>query len=139
MQASPNQPDGPAYLQHLLALLRLLRSAGSAVLAQGSLHGKLLAVEWAQEKQRLLAMLLVILLGFACLLVIMLLGAGLVIALSWETSYRIHALLAMIAFYALGLALSWRRLRRLSAQGDEVFAGTRAELAADLALLKSSL
>lgn len=136
---SPNPADSPAPLIHLLALLRLVRTAGSAVLAQTSLHGQLLAVEWAQEKQRLLAMVVVILLGFACLLAIMLLGTALVLALSWETDYRIAAVLALLALYGLGLALAWRRFEQLLALGDSVFAGTRSELAADLALLKGAL
>lgn len=139
MPASPNPPDGSAPLIHLLALLRLLRTAGSALLTQGSLHGQLLAVEWAREKQRLLAMFLTILLGFACLLVIMLLCAVVVLVLTWQTDYRIPAVLGLMALYGLGLALAFWRFNRLSALGDSVFAGTRNEVAADLALLKDLL
>lgn len=139
MPASPVQPDNSVPVIHLLRLLRLFRSAGSALLAQTSLHGQLLAVEWAREKQRLLAMLLVILLGFACLLAIMLLGAALVLALSWETDYRIPAVLGVIALYGLGLAVAWWHFKRLAALGDSVFAGTRSELAADLQLIKDAL
>ena len=139
MSASPIQPDSSVPVIHLLRLLRLFRSAGSALLAQTSLHGQLLMVEWAREKQRLLAMLLVILLGFACLLAIMLLGAALVLALSWETDYRIPAVLGLIALYGLGLAVAWWHFKRLVTLGDSVFAGTRSELAADLQLLKEAL
>lgn len=134
-----NKPEGSALMIRLLTLLRLLRTTSNAVLTQTSLHAQLLAVEWAKEKQRLLAMLVAILLGFACLLVIMLLSCSVVLALSWETDYRIPAVLALIALHALGLAVAWWHFKRLSALGNSVFAGTRSELAADLALLKEAL
>lgn len=124
---------------HPLTALRLLRSAGGALFAQVALHGQLAWVEWAEEKRRLGQMLIVTLLGFACLLAAMLLVTLLVLALSWETAYRIPALMALIAVHALGAAVAWRRLQALSALGCRTFAATREELAADIALLKSTL
>ena len=70
----------------------------------------------------------------------MLLAAGAAaIALCWSTPLRIPALLVVLALYMLGAVLAWRRLLVLSAQGEQSFAATRAELAADLALLRSRL
>lgn len=136
MQALPTGPAGPI---RLLTLLRLLRLAGTALLEQTSLHAQLLAVEWAREKQRLLAMLLVILLGYACLLAMLLVGSGVILALAWETDYRIPAALSLLVLYAVGMALAWWRFNCLSARAESMFAGTRNELAADLAVLRSAL
>ncbi|MWV17377.1 hypothetical protein F3I16_15140 [Pseudomonas sp. L-22-4S-12] len=123
----------------MLALLRLLRSAGRALFAQAALHGQLARVEWAEEKHRLLQMLLTSLLGFACLLGVLLLGNALVLALSWATPYRIPALLGLLTVHGLGGLLAWRRLQALAARSCQGFAATRAELAADIDLLKRSL
>lgn len=124
---------------NLFALLRLLRSAGRALFAQAALHGQLVCLEWAEERQRLLRMLLTTLFGLACLLCFMLLGNALVVALSWATPYRIHALLGLLCLHGLAGALAWRHLHSLLDKGSTSFAATRAELAADIALIKSTL
>ncbi len=123
----------------LFALLRLLRSAGRALFAQAALHGQLAWLEWAEEKQRLLHILLTTLFGFACLLCLMLLGNALVLALSWATAYRIHALLGLLCLHGLAGAIAWRHLHRLLRKSRTSFAATRTELAADIALIKSTL
>lgn len=134
-----SQASSDATAIHPLTALRLLLSAGGALFAQAALHGQLARVEWAEEKRRLEQMLMVTLLGFACLLGAMLLVTALVLALSWETAYRIPALIALIAVHALGTAIAWRRFQALSALGSRTFAATREELAADITLLKSKL
>lgn len=136
--AAAQPRTGPTDL-NLLAVLRLLRSSGQALLAQAALHGQLARVEWAQEKNRLIQMLLISVLGFACLLCVLLLGNALVLALSWATPYRIPAFLGLLFVQGLGCLLAWRRLQTLAARSSQGFAATRAELAADIALLKSYL
>lgn len=121
------------------ALLRLLRSAGRALFAQAALHGQLASVEWQAEKHRLLHMLLAAVLGCVCLLALVLLGSALVLAWSWATPYRMPVVLALLLLHSLGIALAGYRLHRLVARGGPSFAATRAELAADLALFKSTL
>jgi uncharacterized membrane protein YqjE len=144
-QAEPSEPPDQATPRaagatlNPLDVIRILRSAGGALFAQAALHGKLAGVEWAQEKRRLLKMLLVTLLGFASLLCVMLFVGVLVLALSWETAYRIPAVIALIAIYALATGTAWRRFQALSALSEQSFAATREELAADIALLKSKL
>ena len=123
----------------LLGANRILRSAGVALLAQVSLHGQLAWVEWGQEKNRLLKMLLVTLLGFAALLCAMLAAGVLLLSVSWDTAYRIPAVLALLVLYALGAGIAWRRFVALSALSSHSFAATREEFAADIALLKSTL
>jgi len=44
-----------------------------------------------------------------------------------------------VGFYGLGAGFAWRRFAALAALGSQSFAATRAELAADLALLRSKL
>lgn len=123
----------------LVALWCELRLIGPSLLALAALHGKLAQQEWAQEKARLLQLLLTSLLGFACLLITLLLSCALVVVLSWQTPYRIHALLGLLLGHGLAVALAWWRVRRLLARGSMSFAASRNELAADIALLKSKL
>lgn len=122
-----------------LKAVHLLRAAGSALFAQASLHGKLVRVEWAEEKSRLLRLTATALLGFACLLCVMLFAGVLVLAVSWDTVYRIPAVIAVVAVYALGCGIAWHKLQELAAQGEQAFAATREEIAADLEMLKSRL
>lgn len=137
VKQAPAAPQAPEL--NWFALLRLLRSAGRALLAQTALHGQLARVEWAEERNRLLQMLLATLLGFACALTLLLLCSTLVLVLSWATPYRIPALLGLLLVHGLGCVIAWRRFQALAARSSESFAATRAELAADIALLKSRL
>lgn len=118
--------------------LRLLFSAGGALLAQAGLHGQLARLEWAEEKSRLHRMLITGLVGFASLLCSMIFIGILVMATTWHTGYRIQAIIAAVALYGLATGLAWRRLRSLSALGKDAFAATREEFSADLALLRGT-
>jgi uncharacterized membrane protein YqjE len=122
-----------------LNAIRILRSAGGALFDQVALHGQLAQVEWGEEKNRLLKMLIGAVLGFACLLCVILSLGALALALCWETIYRIPVAAVLVALYGLGTGLAWRRFVALSALSGQSFAATRVELAADLALLRSKL
>lgn len=134
--ASAAEPVTPL---NTLDTLNTLRKAGDALLTQTLLYGQLLRVEWDEEKNRLRNMFMVMLLGFACLLCLMFFAGGLVLALSWDTAYRIPALIALIALYGAGVALAGFRIQSLSARSSQAFAATREEFVADMALLKSRL
>jgi uncharacterized membrane protein YqjE len=121
------------------AVLRIVRNAGGALLVQAGLHARLLRVEWAEAKERLMKMLLATLLGFACLLALLLTLGALLVALSWGTPYRLQALAALTALYALGAAFAWRSFQVQSQLNSTSFAATRVELAADLDLLRGQL
>jgi len=123
----------------LLEAVRNLHAAGGALLVQGMLHGQLARVEWEEEKNRLLKMLLATLFGFACMLCVLLSAGALVLAAAWETAYRTPAFLGLILLYGFGAVAAWRRLRAGAALGDQAFAASREELAADATLLKTSL
>jgi len=118
--------------------LRLLFSAGGALLTQAGLHGQLARLEWAEEKARLHRMLITGLLGFASLLSSMIFIGILVMATTWDTVYRIPAIIAVVAVYGLTTGLAWRRLRSLSALGKDAFTATREEFAADMAMLRGT-
>lgn len=122
-----------------LDVLRLLRSGGGAMFAQALLHGRLAHVEWQEEKGRLLRMLAVTLLGFACLVCLLLFAGGLVVAATWPTAYRLPACAGLLSLYATGVVVAWRRFQALAAHGEQTFAASREELAADAALLKENL
>lgn len=132
MATSPDARFNP------LDVVRVLRSAGSALFTQAALHGQLAQVEWAAEKSRLLRMLAFGLLGFASLLCVMLAAGALVLAFSWDTPYRTAAAIAVLAAYGLVAGFAWIRLTILSTQGGQAFAATREELAADIALLRGN-
>ena len=122
-----------------LAVLRLVRSAGGAFIAQAALHGQLASIEFAEEKNRILKMTMVTLLGFSSLICLMLFIGISALALSWETVYRIPTIVLMIVLYVMGISLSWNRFQGLADLGGQAFAATREEMAADIALIKSKL
>lgn len=117
----------------------MLRSATSALLAQGALHAELVQIEWAEEKGRLWHMLVTLLVGGLCLLCALFSLSALVLIYSWETSYRNLVLVGLVLFYCSGALVAWRRFQVLSARGGHAFADTRTELAADIALIRSTL
>jgi uncharacterized membrane protein YqjE len=120
-------------------VVRILRAAGGSLLVQAALHVELLRIEWAEEKSRLLKLAVATLLGFVCLLGLLVALGALLLALYWDTPYRVRAVGTLLAAYGLGLALAWRLFRSQAARGSHSFAATRSELAADLELLRSQL
>lgn len=123
----------------LLSALRTVRSAGGALCTQATLYGKLLRIEWLEEKNRLIKMTLLGLMAFACTLCAILFLGILIVVLSWETNYRILALTSLTVLYSIGTAIAWYYLRKLSTANKQSFAATREELLTDMALIKSRL
>lgn len=136
---SPKLESRASQLTAVLEILRALRPASGTLLAQITLHCQLAQVEWAQEKIRLMKMMAFTLLGFACLLCVMLFGGVLVLIVSWDTAYRLASASLLIAFYGLGAGIAWHRFQSLAARGNQVFAATREEIAADIAVIKGML
>jgi len=129
----------PTFEFNPLNVLRLLRSAGGALLAQSALHAELASIEWAEEKLRLAriataAMLAV--LGASCFL---LLSGVVVIAIYWQSAYQIAVTAGVLLFYAVIAVAGVISLKRQIALGALTFAATREEIAADLAMLKAKL
>jgi len=122
-----------------LQLLNIFRSAGGALLAQASLHAELAQVEWEEEKQRLCQMAAFTLLAFACFICLLIIISAFAIALSWYTPYRIPVFIALIIGYAAALLWTGLKIKALAALSSNSFAATKAEIAADIALLKNAL
>lgn len=137
--ASRSSSSNESVIMESLDVVRLLRSAGGSLSTQAGLYTELARVEWEEEKNRLLQMTAMILLGFTCALCIMIFIGALALALSWETPYRLHALIALIVVYGTGIAIALYRLQILAARSNQAFIATREELAADIALLRSKL
>ena len=121
-----------------LDAVRILRLAGGTLFSQARLHGQLAGVEWEEEKNRLLKMLAAALLGFACLLCTLLFAGAVAVAATWDTPYRLVTLGALVVLFACGTGAAWRRFAALSALASQSFAASRAEFAADAAVLKAS-
>ncbi len=114
-------------------------STTSAVLAQAVLYGQLAWVELGVEKDRLLQMLLLLLVGFSLLTSLLVAGTIWVLLVSWDTPYRTAVLVSTgllhVAVFA-GISLRFLALIRM---GHQAFCDTREELATDFALLRSRL
>lgn len=136
-------PDAGAGAAHAainpLELIAALRSAGKPLFAQLALHGQLVRIELAEERNRLLQMVVVALLCFIALLCAMILAGVVALAFAWDTPYRIPAAIAVVGVFVLVTGLALWRLRVLAARGRQSFAATREEIAADLALLRSRM
>jgi uncharacterized membrane protein YqjE len=122
-----------------LELIAALRSAGRPLFVQLALHGQLLRIELAEERNRLLKMVAATLVCFIGLLCTLILAGVVALAFTWDTPYRIPAAIAVVGVFVLVTGLAWWRLRVLSALGSQSFAATREEIAADLALLRSRM
>lgn len=141
MNAQPEPTSLPSAVadSNPLDAIRKLRSAGSALSAQLVLHGQLFKVEWAEEKIRLSKMLIAGLLGFAFFMCANIAVGVLLLTLGWQAGLLIPAVIALIAVYAVGTWLAWRKLQALSLLSVHAFETSRAELAADIALIRSKL
>lgn len=122
-----------------MEIIQRLRASAAIVLVQMELHGRLAGIEWQQEKNRLQQMLVFSVLGLVFFICCLFCIGLLVIALGWPTAYRFQTIGGVIVFYAAGAALCYFRCKYFSAQGATAFAGTRAEIAADIALIRSQL
>ncbi|GGY77765.1 hypothetical protein GCM10011613_22930 [Cellvibrio zantedeschiae] len=122
-----------------LQLINLFSSAGSALSAQASLHAQLAQVEWEEEKQRLCQMAIFSVIAFAFFLCFLLVLSAFAIALSWDTPYRIPVFIVLILAHLCVVIWAGLRVKALAALSSNSFAATRAEIAADIALLKSVL
>ena len=122
-----------------LQALTMLRSASGALVAQATLHMQLALVEWEEEKQRLSQMLIFMLMGFALFLCLLLFIGAFVLTLSWGTPFRLPVFVALIVCYALASLWAGFRVKALAALSRNTFAATRAEIAADIALIKHVL
>jgi uncharacterized membrane protein YqjE len=122
-----------------MATLGILRAASGAICGQVALHAELASVEWAIEKTRLLKLAICGVIAMSFGLCLLLSTGALVLAFSWNTPYRVVVAISLIVLYVLAIFLALRRAQALSLQGGQSFAQTRAQMAADLALVRNAL
>lgn len=122
-----------------MEIIQRLRLLMKELVIQLELHGRLLKIEWQEEKNRIQQILFMALLGFA-FIVCALLSLGIFfIAANWSSEYRLLSIAILSAVYLTGLVLCWLRFNALVARGAQSFAASREELAADIALIRSRL
>ena len=119
--------------------LRTLRSLSSAVSSQAGLYVQLAQLEWERERERLIAIfVMLIIVLFACWFLLVL-GSALALVLAWHTEYRELAIYSLLGVYFVAIVLSLWRLKRLVNQGKHAFSSLREDLAADIAVIKREL
>ncbi|MDO9475649.1 MAG: phage holin family protein [Pseudohongiella sp.] len=114
-----------------------LSSALDTVLSQTVLHGQLVWIELAEEKNRIFRQLAVMLLGFILLFCSLLSLSALAMIFSWDTPWRIPTIVMLTGLYMIGALVSLQQFRRIEALGEHAFTDTRRELNADIALMRS--
>lgn len=114
-----------------------LSSALDTLLSQTALHGQLVWIELAEEKNRLFQQLAMLLLGFILLFCSLLSLSVLVIIACWDTPWRIHVIVILTLLYLLAALMALQQFRRIEALGEQAFTDTRRELDADIALMRS--
>lgn len=124
---------------NMLGALQLLRLASEPLINQLKLHSQLLNLEWAEEKKRLSRILITSLVGYACFLCLLFFIGMLVLVLSWNTKFFILSLIILCVVYALGACLACWRVMKILKCPDSLFASTRKELAADMAMILSKI
>ncbi len=124
---------------NILGAFQLLRSASEPLITQLKLHAQLLNIEWAEEKKRLSRMLIISLVGYACFLCLLFFIGMLVLVLTWNSDFFIISLIILCTVYGLGAFLAWRKVMKLLKCPDRLFASSRKELAADMAMILSKI
>lgn len=122
-----------------LDVVRVLRSAGPALLTQAGLHGDLIRVEWAAEKERIVRLVAAAFVALIAVLCVLLTAGALVLAFAWDTPYRAWVAAGLVVAYLAVALIAWQRFKVHVARGGDAFAATREEFAADLALIRSRL
>jgi uncharacterized membrane protein YqjE len=135
----PVNSDRETKSVNIASMVQMFNSASDALLAQAKLHGQLVKIEWQEEKDRLASIFAALLIGFSCFICLLIFVGVLVMSLSWNTDYQLIALVSLCTFYALASYLAWRQFSLATKMLRGGFAHTRAELSADLAMIKSKL
>ncbi|MEX2489562.1 MAG: phage holin family protein [Pseudomonadales bacterium] len=116
-----------------------LRRVAKTVFYQLDLYGKLLSVEWEEEKSRLTGMLISLLLGFIFFFCLLFTLSSMLLVFAWDTQYRDWVMIALACFYGLGILFAWYRFRSLGNRAAQAFSDVREELATDIALLRNRM
>src|SRR6188768_834554 len=100
-----------------MEIFQRMRLLMKEVFIQLELRGRLLKIEWLQEKNRIQQIMCIATMGFAFLLCCLLSLGFFVIAASWASEYRLLSVAMVVAFYVIGLVFCWIKLAALMAKG----------------------
>ncbi len=118
-------------------LLARARRFSGALLEHVATRGELLAVELAEEKQRLIHALIAAGLLLLCAGMVIVFAGVLALVLSWDTGYRnVVAWIIPVAFLAIGIG-SWFWLRSLIGKKSALFRDSLRELRHDAEAMRS--
>ncbi|GAA4329243.1 phage holin family protein [Pigmentiphaga soli] len=116
-------------------LLGSLRALSATVVGILRTRLELISIELAEEKSRLMGMLLLALAGLLCLTLGLLMFSFLLVVLFWDTSYRLHAITIVgLVYLVLGIGMLLA-VRKQAAGSPIAFEETLAELERDRAML----
>lgn len=120
----------------VLRLFRSLRSSAPVLQEHVSLMLELACIEWRQERQRFLGLVVAGAIVSFCAMSFMAFSAAIILAALWGTPYRALAIGVVLVSYAAGSIAAWFKLRQFMQQGIRSFGATREELTRDLSRLK---
>lgn len=135
---SGRMPGDGAPAVAFLTWLRVLVQARHDLISHGQLHAQLAGIELELQKRRLLRLMLLALIGWSTLTCTMLGTAALVVGSSWDSPYRLLAMLSMPLIFGGATCAIWRAARSTLRDGAKSFAASLEELAADAALLRNT-
>lgn len=126
-------------LLSILQLLGSLRSSGPALREHITLMLELARIEWQQERRRFLGLIVAGVMLLFCCMSLMAFSAAVILALLWDTPYRVLAIGIILLLFASGGLAAWFKLRQLIQLGAKSFGATRKELARDLFQLRHKI
>ncbi|MFO1415213.1 MAG: phage holin family protein [Burkholderiales bacterium] len=132
MSDAPEREPGGGTLHGALARL------ADALLGLARSRVELVGIEYREERDRLAQQLMLMTAAVGCLLFALFFAAAAVVAAFWDT-YRLHAIVGVAIFFAVGGAvLLWRR-QELANTSPLPFAATVGELEKDRAAISRTL
>lgn len=98
---------------------------------------QLLASEFAEEKLRLLSVIACAIWALFFTFMTLVLAALFVIAVYWDTPYRLHAVALLVLLFVAGAGITWNMLRARLKTHPPLFEASLAELYKDKQQLNS--
>lgn len=103
------------------------------------LYGQLVRVEWQEEKRRLQQLVFFIVLGAMCLSTFFIFFGVLLIALTWDTDYRLFTIAVVMGLYGLGAVACFYWAGKKLGNVYQSFSVTRMEILSDIQVIRSQL
>lgn len=109
------------------------RGVAGSVLTLLQKRGELAALEFQEQRHRLLDQLIRLAVAVVLALMMLITGTFLVVALTWDTAARFWVLCGLTLAYGGGALACWRQVRRIQAESPPPFAATLEEFKKDRA------